>query len=174
VYIATSLDGFIARPDGALDWLPDPAAAGDGEDYGYGQFMSTVDAVILGRNTFDKIQSFGEWLFGGKRVVVLTNRPIESTLASDAEWSTFAGTPEQVVASLSADGCSHAYVDGGRVIQQFLRAGLVQQLIVTRVPVLLGAGIPLFGPLEADLRLIHESTQGYASGLVQSRYVVQG
>jgi dihydrofolate reductase len=135
--------------------------------------MSTVDAVILGRSTFDKIQSFGEWPFGGKRVVVLTNRPIEAAPVGGGHCVAMSGTPERIVAALDAAGFSHVYVDGGKVVQQFLRAGLVQQLIVTRVPVLLGQGIPLFGPLEADVRLEHESTQGYPSGLVQSRYRVQ-
>jgi dihydrofolate reductase len=168
VFIATSLDGFIAREDGDLDWLP-AGGPGDAEDYGYAAFMASIDTLLMGRATYDKVLSFGEWPFGGKRVVVLTHRPIEPRAGVES----IAGTPAEVAARLGATGARHVYVDGGRTIQAFLRAGLVQRLVLTRVPVLLGRGLPLFGPLERDVRLTHVSTRAYPSGLVQSEYAVE-
>ena len=169
VYIATSLDGFIARPDGAIDWLPQP----DGkEDYGYHAFMESVDAIVMGRNTFELVLSFGgPWPYT-KPVIVLSSRPesLPSPLPGTAR--AMSGSPAEVIAQLSREGLSHLYIDGGVTIQRFLAAGLIDRLIVTRVPVLLGSGLPLFGPLAGDVSLTHARTQAYSSGLVQSEYVV--
>ena len=166
VYIATSLDGFIAREDGRLDWLPE----GDGkEDYGYGAFFGTVDVLVMGRNTYDTVRGFGGWPYGDKPVVVLTSRPLGD---APPTVSAMSGEPEAVIAQLAARGFGHVYLDGGRTVQAFLRAGLVNTLILTRVPILLGSGIPLFGRLDKDVELRHVMTQAYASGLVQSRYEI--
>jgi len=176
VYIATSLDGFIARADGGLDWLP--GAEGEstaGEDYGYREFMDSVDYLVMGRKTFEFVATFaGEWPYGGKRVVVLSSRPLElpKHVAGRVEW--MSGSPGEVVSRLAERGAQHLYVDGGKTIQGFLAAGLIQQLIITQVPVLIGEGIPLFGPLPHDIKLRHIETQSFPSGLVQSRYEVVG
>lgn len=172
VYIATSLDGFIARGNGDLDWLPSGADAGSNGDYGYGAFMSTVDVVVMGRRTFEKVRTFGEWPFQQQQVVVLSTQVLEvpAELAGRVEW--MCGAPADIVTKLAARGLRHAYVDGGQTIQRFLADGLVQRLILTRVPVLLGQGIPLFGALPQDVRLRHLSTHAYESGLVQSEYEV--
>lgn len=167
VFIATSLDGFIARPDGRLDWLPEPDEA---EDYGYAAFMASVDVLVMGRTTFDVVRSFGSWPYGGTRVVVLTRRPLPDDLPPTASGSSL--EPEPLLRQLGADGIQRVYVDGGRTIQRFLRAGLIGELIVTRVPVLLGEGIPLFGTLPHDVPLTHVETKSFANGLVQSRYHV--
>jgi dihydrofolate reductase len=176
VYIATSLDGFIARTDGGLDWLPgiEGEEAGE-EDYGYRAFMDSVDCLVMGRNTYDTVLGFGgEWPYGEKPVVVLSSRPVDipNDLANKVEW--MSGPPDDVVQRLAERGATHLYVDGGRTIQGFLAAGLIQQLIITRVPVLIGEGIPLFGPLPHDIKLRHIETQSFANGLVQSRYEVAG
>ncbi len=171
VYIATSVDGFIARPDGSLDWLPGMGGPG-GEDYGYGAFFTSVDALAMGRETFEKVLSFDPWPYGDKRVVVLTHRPLEVPARLSATVEAMAGTPREVVERLAARGLRHLYLDGGKTIQGFLAAGLVQQLILTRVPVLIGEGRPLFGPLPHDLPLRHLETRAYPNGLVQSRYEV--
>jgi dihydrofolate reductase len=168
VFIATSLDGFIARQDGALDWLP----ADGGEPHGYDEFIATVDAIVIGRKTFETVLTFDAWPYGTKPVVVLSTRPSELKAPDGALCDMMTGTPYEIVARLSARGMKHLYVDGGVTIQRFLEAGLIQRLIVTRIPVLLGSGIPLFGPLPHDIRLEHVATRAYPSGLVQSEYVI--
>ena len=168
VFIATSLDGFIARPDGGLDWLP----GDDVEEHGYDAFMASVDALVLGRNTFDVVLGFGGWHYGSKPVFVLTSRPLPAPPPAGAVLEALRGSPQEIVAQLEARGLKHVYVDGGMTVQQFLRAGLIQRLIITRIPVLLGAGIPLFGSLPADIRLQHVATRQFASGLVQSEYSI--
>ena len=168
VFIATSLDGFIARPDGGLDWLP----GDDVEEHGYDAFMASVDALVLGRNTFDVVLGFGGWHYGTKPVFVLTNRPLPAPPPAGAVLEALRGSPQEIIAQLEARGFRHVYVDGGLTVQQFLRAGLIQRLIITRIPVLLGAGIPLFGSVPADIRLRHVATRQFASGLVQSEYSI--
>ena len=170
VYIATSLDGFIARLDGSLDWLPgaDGTSAETTEDYGYQAFMDSVDALAMGRKTFDMVQSFGQWPYGDKPVFVLTNHPLTGKIPPKVE--TLAGEPAALVKIWEARGLAHLYLDGGLSIQSFLRAHLVDQLILTCIPILIGQGRPLFGPLEKDLPLKHLSTQSFPSGFVQSHY----
>ena len=168
VFIATSLDGFIAREDGALDWLP----ADGGEPHGYDEFIATVDAIVIGRNTFETVLSFEAWPYGTKPVIVLSTKPKALRAPDGAVCDMMVGTPAEVVERLSARGFEHLYVDGGLTIQGFLEAGLIQRLIITRIPVLLGRGIPLFGPLSRDVRLEHVSTRSYPSGMVQSEYLV--
>jgi dihydrofolate reductase len=168
VFIATSLDGFIAREDGALDWLP----ADGGEPHGYDQFIATVDAIVIGRKTFETVLAFDAWPYGTKPVVVLTTRPSAFAVPEGAVCEMMTGTPHEIVDRLARRGMKHLYIDGGVTIQGFLEAGLIQRLIITRIPVLLGSGIPLFGPLSRDIRLEHVATQSYPSGMVQSEYVV--
>jgi len=168
VFVGASVDGFIARPNGELDWLP----ADGGEPHGYDEFMESVDALVIGRKTFETVLAFDAWPYGQKRVVVLSSRPIDFSAVRDAVVERMDATPEEIVTRLAARGFHHLYVDGGITIQGFLRAGLVDRLIVTRVPVLIGEGIPLFGSLPRDIRLVHVATRHYPSGLVQSEYRV--
>jgi dihydrofolate reductase len=169
VFIGASVDGFIARPDGGLDWLPE----GGGEPHGYDEFMASVDALVIGRNTFDIVLGFDPWPYGDKRVVVLASSPIDLSVVKGGVVEHMAGTPSAIVARLAASGAHHLYVDGGITIQRFLSAGLIDRLIVTRVPVLIGEGIPLFGALPHDVRLEHVMTRSYPSGLVQSEYRIE-
>lgn len=168
VFVGTSVDGFIARPNGALDFLP----PGGGEPHGYDEFIASVDALVIGRNTFEIVLAFREWPYGYKRVVVLSSQPLDLSAVRGGCVEQMTGTPAEIVSKLAASGAQHLYVDGGITIQRFLRAGLVQRLIITRVPVLIGEGIPLFGSLPRDVRLRHVSTQHYPSGLVKSEYQV--
>jgi len=168
VFIGTSVDGFIARPNGDLDFLPESG----GEPHGYDEFMASVDALVIGRKTFETVLSFANWPYGNKRVVVLSRRPVDLSGVRGGVVEQMAGPPAEIVAKLAASGVHHIYVDGGITIQGFLRAGLVQRLIITRVPVLIGDGIPLFGALPRDVRLRHVATQHYPSGLVMSEYQV--
>jgi dihydrofolate reductase len=170
VFVGTSVDGFIARPNGDLDFLP----AGGGEPHGYNEFMASVDALVIGRKTFETILGFAAWPYGNKRVVVLSSGPVDLSAVRGGVVEQMGGTPAEIVSKLAASGAHHLYVDGGITIQGFLRAGLVQRLIITRVPVLIGDGIPLFGTLPRDLRLNHVATQHYPSGLVKSEYRIAG
>jgi dihydrofolate reductase len=171
VFIATSLDGFIARRDGAIDWLPTDGS-GDAGDHGYTAFTAGIDAVVMGRNTFEVVLGFGGWHFT-KPVVVLSSRDVAIPPELAGKVVAMSGTPEQVSAECAARGWHELYVDGGVTIQRFLRAGLIDRMIITRIPVLLGEGLPLFGPVAADVRLDHVRTQAYDSGLVQSEYRVR-
>lgn len=170
VFIATSLDGFIARPDGGIDWLTNENK-GSNEDYGYGEFIDSVDAIAMGRNTFDKVLSFDTWPYN-KKVVVLTHRPLEISDELSGKVEAASGPPQEVVDQLAGRNLNHLYVDGGNTIQQFLNAGLIQEIIITRIPVLIGEGIPLFGPVKNDIKLQHITTKTFDGSLVQSRYKV--
>jgi dihydrofolate reductase len=168
VFVGTSLDGFIARPNGDFDFLP----ADGGEPHGYNEFIASVDAIVIGRNTFEKVLTLGPWFYGKKRVVVLSSRPIDLSVVKAGTVEQMSGPPAEIVSKLEQSGVKHAYIDGGITVQRFLRAGLIQRLIITRVPVLIGEGITLFGSLPKDVQLRHIATKSYASGLVQSEYEV--
>jgi dihydrofolate reductase len=168
VFVGTSVDGFIARANGDFDFLPE----GGGEPHGYNEFMASVDAIVIGRKTFDKVLSFEAWPYGDKRVVILSSHPLDLSAAVGGVVEQMAGPPAEIVSQLASRGVHHLYVDGGITIQRFLRAGLIRRLIITRVPVLIGEGIPLFGALPRDIRLRHVATRHYPSGLVQSEYEI--
>lgn len=167
VFIATSLDGFIARQDGGLDWLPSA-----GEAHGYEGFWATIDAVVIGRKTFEAVLAFGGWPYGSKPVVVLSTTLSKLKAPDGAVCDLMAGTPRQIVEKLAQRGLEHLYIDGGVTIRDFLEAGLIQHFIVTRIPVLLGSGIPLFGPVPRDIQLKHVATRSFPNGMVQSEYVI--
>jgi dihydrofolate reductase len=169
-FIAISLDGFIARQNGDVKWL-DQIPKLENEDYGYGALFARVDAMVLGRKTYEKVRSFDvPWPYEGKRVIVLSRT--ESTPEPDAPPNVerFAGQVTSLVEKLSKEGVQAVYVDGGQMIQAFLRAGLLEEITITRVPILLGAGIPLFGTHEDDIPMQHIVTKAYSNGLVQSIY----
>ena len=172
VFIATSLDGFIAREDGAIDWLPTGADT-KFEDYGYGEFMKSVDALVMGRKTYETVRGFGgEWPYGSKPVIVLTSKKLQIPRELAKTVTTMSGKVETIVKHLESREMNHLYVDGGVTIQKFLNAGALDRLIITRIPVLIGKGIPLFGPVDQDIKLSHIGTKTYPSGLVQSEYFV--
>jgi dihydrofolate reductase len=168
VFIGTSLDGFIARPNGDLDFLP----PGGGEPHGYNEFIASVDAIVMGRKTFETVLAMSPWPYGKKRVVVLSSERVDLSAVVGGAVEQMSGPPAEIVSRFAATGAQHLYVDGGITIQRFLRAGLIQRLIITRVPVLIGEGIPLFGTLPSDIRLRHIATKHYPSGLVSSEYHV--
>lgn len=165
VFIATSLDGFIATAEDGLDWLP----GDDCEPHGYEEFIASVDALVVGRRTYEKVLTFEDWPYQGKRVVVLSSQPLKVS-ATGGPVERMGGTPKEILARLEAQGIRRIYLDGGITIQRFLREGLVDRIIQTRVPVLLGGGIPLFGTLPRELRYRHVATRSFAGGLVQSEY----
>ncbi|MBD0268730.1 MAG: dihydrofolate reductase [Cyanobacteria bacterium Co-bin8] len=173
VFIATSLDGYIARADGNLDWL-DRANANvpPDEDFGYNDFIASVDVLVMGRNTFEKALSFGDWPYGSKPVVVLSRGSVSIPKAIADTVSASSEPPRALVERLAASGAKHLYIDGGLVIQSFLREGLIDEITLTLIPVLLGSGKPLFGNLDQDIELTHVATKAYEVGFVQSKYCV--
>lgn len=168
VFVGASVDGFIARTNHTFDFLD----VGGNEPHGFEEFMASVDALVMGRKTYEVVRPFEPWPYGSKPVVVLSRRRLAPPPAG-AVVERMSGAPEKIVARLEARGLQHLYVDGGLTIQRFLRAGLIDRLIVTRVPVLIGTGIPLFGALQRDVLLEHVATRTYAGGLVQTEYAVK-
>lgn len=166
IYIATSIDGFIARRDGNLDWLH-YGHTGD-EDYGFKKFTSTIDAVVMGKNTYDVVSGFDEWAYKDKRVIVLSN-----TLAKvRKEAELFSGQLTELLAKLHAENIKHIWIDGGITVSRFLEAGLVDDITVSIIAMVLGSGIPLFNAMNQESKCRLVSTKSYPSGLVQLKYAV--
>lgn len=174
VYIATSLDGFIAREDGSLDWLDRAnSAVPKGEDLGYQRFIGTVDTLILGRKTYETVLSFCQWPYQTIPVVVLSRTGISFPADLPKTVTHSSELPDILLQRLALEGVKHVYVDGGNTIQRFLAAGLIDQITVTVIPVLLGGGIRLFGPLDDDINLVHLKTKHFEFGFVQTTYEVK-
>ncbi len=167
VYIATSLDGFIARKNGDLDWLPTPTEGG--EDFGYAEFMSTIDHIVMGRNTFEKVLTFGGWHYD-KKVTVLTSQKLILAPELNGKVEALHLPPRELIHELERRGVRHIYLDGGVTIQRFLREGLVDEMTITTIPVLIGEGLPLFGPLEKDIKLDLLAAHSFSNGMVQKKY----
>lgn len=169
VFIATSLDGYIARPDGDIGWLlqrdfPD-------EDHGYGDFIADKDVIVMGRGSYEKVLGFDSWPYDRPVLVLskqLAGTPVPETLREHVRFSSAA--PADAMAELESQGVRRVYVDGGQLVQSFIRAGLVEDMVLTTVPVLIGAGRPLFGALPRDLDLALVASRSFPSGLVQSTY----
>jgi dihydrofolate reductase len=170
VFIATSIDGFIAREKGSIDWLS--GGRKSGEDYGYKEFINSVDAIVMGRNTYEQVLSFSSWPYGKKPVVIMSTRKVNIPEKIVKTVFTMNATPKEVIRQLSERGYKHLFIDGGKTIQGFLKEGLIQQLIITMVPILIGNGIPLFGSISHDVQLKHLGTRQFDDGLVQCRYQV--
>lgn len=172
VYIATTLDGFIARENGDLDWLPGSDGTIDAdlenEDFGFNAFMDAIDTLVMGRNTYEMVASSGHWPYTNKRVIVMSSSLTE--VANSAELKSC--PPDVLYNELQESGAKHLYIDGGKTIQGFIKAGLIDEITITKIPVLIGAGISLFGPLGKDCHLNHIETKSYKNGFVQSKYEV--
>ena len=164
VFLAVSVDGYIAREDGSLDWLS--VVQKEGEDYGYKAFSDLVDVLVIGRNTYDTVLDFEQWPYPNKRCVVMTHRPTEALHGEEF----FSGAPAALLEKLGQEGVQRLYVDGGSVIQQFLSAQLIDDLTLSVIPLVLGAGIRLFDAAGPPQKLILEETHSWATGLVQLRY----
>jgi dihydrofolate reductase len=174
VYIATSLDGFIARVDGSIDWLLEAnTIVPAGEDCGYAEFMSSIDVLIMGRNTYEQVAGFEPWPYEGKRVVVLTTREIVFRQGPNIQLEKSSEAPQELLKRLSSEGCEHAYVDGGKVIQSFLSNSLIDSLTITTVPVLIGEGRPLFGKVSNDVKLKLAHSKVYEFGFIQTTYLAR-
>jgi dihydrofolate reductase len=164
VFIAHSVDGYIATDDDSLDWLM--AYDGIGEDYGFEAFMSDVDAIAMGRGTYDFIKDFPELPYGERPIYVFSTQSFDPR----EHFTFWARTPEEAVAEWEAAGIRHVYVDGGHLISQFLDAGFVDDLTLTSVPLLLGSGRPLFHRIGTSTPLRLVDTQAFPSGMLNRRY----
>lgn len=179
VYIATSVDGYIALPDGGVDWLHtagNPEADMDDEDMGFHAFMDSVDCMIMGRKCMDMIASMNltqeQWPYGDLRIIVLSKSIQEPPGNLRDKVEIFAGDIHDLVSRLKIEGYKHAYVDGGATITSFLNRKLIDEMIITQVPVLLGEGVPLFGKLDQPIQLKSAQAVAYANDFTQNRYQV--
>ena len=171
VFIATSLDGFIARQDGDIEWLLQQDQAG--EDHGYDDFIKDIDAIVMGRGTFDAVRGMDEWFYNRPVLVlssVLSKQEVPADLIGKVRFTD--KSPQDAMAMLEKEGCRRVYVDGGQVIQSFITLGMISDMVITRVPILLGTGRSLFGNVTSDVFLAHKNTRSFPSGLVQSSYDV--
>ena len=169
VFCGVSVDGFLARPDDTFDFLE----AGEQEPHGFDEFFASVDVVVMGRRTFEVVQKLGyPEIYRGKPVVVLSRGQLDFSGIPSGMIEAMSGEPAEIVKRLESRGLRHAYVDGGITIQRFLAAGYIDRLVITRVPVLIGVGISLFGPVPRDVSLRHVATRSYQGGLVQSEYEI--
>ncbi len=167
-FIATSLDGYIARENGDIDWLMSFQEDDPEEDYGYAEFFDSVDCLVMGRGTMETVAAFPEWPYEGKRVVVLSHTLTELPPSLRPKAEQYSGPLPGLLGKLATGGCSRIYVDGGKTIQSFLHKGLLTDINITTIPVLLGRGRPLFGDTPADIILTHDDTRIYPNGLVRT------
>ena len=168
VYIATSLDGYIADKDGGVDWLhevPNPSKS----DFGFSEFMKRIDALVMGRKTYETVMSFGHWPYA-KKVFVLSNtlREVEVSLGDKAE--VIKGELKDIVSKLNERGFKSLYIDGGKTVQSFLKENLIDEIIITRIPIILGSGIALFDNMDLEIKFEHVETEILNNSLVKSRY----
>ncbi|MGB5964381.1 MAG: dihydrofolate reductase family protein [Sulfurimonadaceae bacterium] len=171
VFIGTSLDGYIAKPDGNIDWLMDKRYELEGEDFGYSALYDACDLLVMGRNSFNKVACFEEWPYPDKRVIVLS-QSLKALPKQIDDVELFSGSIAELMAMLTMQNSEHLYIDGGHVIQSFLEEGLVTDMTITTIPILLGEGIQLFGSLSNEKRLKLISAKGYDNGFVQSKYEI--
>jgi dihydrofolate reductase len=169
-FIATSIDGYIARHNGKLDWLEIASNKETPDDFGYQTYIGSVDCVVMGRNSFEKAVSFPEWPYHNKRVIVLSRRwrHIPDQFVHLSEH--YSGKVELLAVELQNQGVRHVYVDGGLTIQSFIQNKLLTEITLNQLPILLGTGIPLFGMTRGDQKLKLLSSCCFDSGVVQSSY----
>lgn len=173
VFIATSLDGFIARENGEIDWLEEAnKITPKGEDCGFVEFFSSVDALVMGANSYRKVLSFETWPYERKQVIVLSRKGVDVPESLKNKVQVTSETPKELVDRLSKEDYKHLYIDGGMVIQSFLRDNLIDELIITKIPILIGKGKPLFGETPEDIKLNLLGSKVYDFGFVQVKYQV--
>ncbi len=181
VYIATSVDGFIAREDGSIDWLESSgkqdAEMGENADMGFDDYISSVDCLIMGRNTMEIISSFhltpDQWPYRDTRIIALSNTVKEPPENLKDKVEMYTGDLRELIAKLEREGCKHAYIDGGKTIQTFLNLKLINEMTITLIPILLGQGKPLFGQTTQDIKLEEADAITFPNDFVQVNYKVR-
>ena len=176
VYVATSLDGFIARKNGDINWLNEAnSRVPEGEDCGFISFMNSVDALIMGRKTFETVLSFGsEWPYGETPVIVLSHNDVEipDNLSKKVTFSN--ESPTELTTRLEKEGAQRLYIDGGATIHRFLKEDQIKDITSTVIPIVIGDGIPLFGEQQQeDILLKHIETKVFDFGFIQSTYEIK-
>lgn len=180
VFIATSLDGFIATTDGGVDWLDtagNPDVDMGAEDMGFAALMESVDCLIMGRKCMEKIASFNltdeQWPYGNTRVIALSNSLSDVPDSVKGKVELMSGDIPNILTQLESEGHKHAYVDGGALISSFLNLKLINELIITKAPVILGEGISLFQNIQQSINLENPEAKAYPNGFVQVKYQVK-
>ena len=176
VFIAASVDGFIARPDGDVSWLDETEPIEGGSDGGFGEFFRSIDILVMGRRTFEKLLEFRkvgiEWPYGAKPMIVVSKSLAAVPDELREQVRIESSSPQELLEKLSQEGYQRIYLDGGKLIQSFLRAGLIDDITLTTIPVLIGEGIPLFGDLDKDIKLRPLESRIWSNGFVQTKYQV--
>ena len=180
VFIATSVDGMIARKNGSVEWLHTAgkvdADMGSQADMGFNDYLASVDCMIMGRKCMEVVSNMNltpeQWPYGNIRVVVLSNTLKNVPTNLEGKVELYSGNLKDLISQMESEGHSHAYVDGGTTIQGFLRLKLINEMTITRAPILLGEGIPLFGSIEQDIKLIESKATAFPNNFVQVRYKV--
>lgn len=175
VFIGMTLDGYIAREDGDIEWLTNPSTGNhasiesSGHTVGWDEFYPSVSHLVIGRGTYEKVMTFKNWPYTDKKVIVLS-----TSLKKVANGASLATSLVEAIAQLEATNAKDVYVDGGKVIQSFLQAGYIDEITVSIAPVLIGSGLPLFGSLPKDCWLDLVATHsGSQSGMVSITYNVR-
>ncbi|EEF81320.1 dihydrofolate reductase family protein [Methylophaga thiooxydans] len=179
VYIATSADGYIATPDGEVDWLHTAGNLGadmGSEDMGFRDFMDSVDCMIMGRKSMEMISSMNltpeQWPYGNIRIIVLSNTIKEAPENLSGKIELYSGDIQDLILALENGGHKHAYIDGGSTITSFLNSKLIDEMTITKAPVLLGDGIPLFGNLSQRVKLENSEAVVFPNDFIQEKYSV--
>ncbi len=170
VFIATSLDGFIARNDGEIDWLIKASENAVGEEYGYNDLIQSIDYLVMGRGSFETVLKFPEWSYEGTKVIVLSKSMTAVPHALKDKVELYDKSIELLYKRCQQENCQSLYIDGGKTIQSFIRAGFVTDMMITKIPVLIGEGLPLFGNLEKDIPLKLVEAKTFPSGFVCMHY----
>ena len=179
VYIATSIDGYIATPDGGVDWLHTSGnleAEMGSEDMGFQSFMDSVDCIIMGRKCMEMISSMNitseQWPYGDVRIVVLSNTVKEPPENLSGKIEMYSGNIQELIIKLESSGFKHAYIDGGTTITSFINLELINEMTITKSPVLLGEGIPLFGKINKNVKLEKAKVSAFPNDFIQVKYSV--
>lgn len=172
IFAVVSLDGFITRLDGQLDWRVKADNGDQNDTFGRTEFLKSVSTVVMGRKTFLKCLAEPEWPYAHQRVVVLTKTLKEAPKHLAEQVQIFDGSAEDLARELDADGDTRVFLDGGKAAQGFINAGLVDDITIITAPVLIGEGMPLFsGLMKKDLYLSHVETRAFENGFVQTKYL---
>lgn len=180
VFIATSVDGFIAKKDGGVDWLHTSGNSevdmGDHSDMGWEEYIASIDCMIMGRKCMEVISKMNltdqQWPYGDLRIIVLSNTLNEAPENMSDKVEMYSGDINMLVSKLESEGHSHAYIDGGATIQAFINLELINEMTITRAPVLLGEGIPLFGETAKMIKLEQASATAFANDFIQVKYTI--
>lgn len=180
VFIATSIDGMIAKKDGSVDWLHSAgnlnADMGSRADMGFNDYISSVDCMIMGRKCMEAISSMNltpeHWPYGSLRIIVLSNSLKNLPANMQGKVELYSGNLNDLISNLESEGFTHAYIDGGTTIRGFLKLKMINEITITRAPILLGEGIPLFGSIEQDIKLTESKAEAFPNDFVQVRYKV--